>query len=81
MFGGRPIGIVGASIGPFGTMLAQSAWLTVLRALGMRPWFGGALYVTNAARVFDESGEIIDQVTQDRLRRYLAGFVEFARAN
>jgi len=33
VFGGKPIGIMGASPGRFGTLLSQSAWLPVLRTL------------------------------------------------
>lgn len=41
VFGNRPIALIGASPGGFGTVLSQNAWLPVLRTLGMRPWFGG----------------------------------------
>src|SRR5262249_46278729 len=34
VFGGRAVGIVGATTGAGGTILAQAAWLPVLRALG-----------------------------------------------
>ena len=34
VFGGRRIAIIGASPGPFGTILSQSAWLPVMRTLG-----------------------------------------------
>jgi hypothetical protein len=49
----------------------------VLRTLGTRPWFGRTLYVSDASHVFDESGELIDQITCDRLQAYLAGFSKF----
>ncbi len=77
VFGNRPVGLIGTSIGPFGTILSQVSWLAVLRALGTRPWFGRMLYVSDASHVFDESGELIDQITRDRLQAYLAGFSEF----
>ena len=48
-------------------------------SLGTRLWFGRTLYVSDASHVFDESGELIDQVPRDRLQAYLAGFVEFVR--
>ncbi len=79
VFGNRPVGLIGTSIGPFGTILSQVSWLAVLRALGTRLWFGRTLYVSDASHVFDESGELIDQVTRDRLQAYLAGFSEFVR--
>jgi len=33
VFGGKPLAILGASPGGFGTVLSQSAWLPVLRYL------------------------------------------------
>jgi NAD(P)H-dependent FMN reductase len=32
----RPFGVIGASPGGFGTILAQNGWLPVLRTLGTR---------------------------------------------
>jgi chromate reductase len=37
VFGERPVGVIGASPGGFGTILAQNAWLPVLRTLGPGP--------------------------------------------
>jgi chromate reductase, NAD(P)H dehydrogenase (quinone) len=34
VFGGKPVALMGASPGGFGTILSQSAWLPVLRTLG-----------------------------------------------
>src|SRR5262245_55206559 len=34
VFGGRPVGLMGATPGAGGTILAQAAWLPVLRTLG-----------------------------------------------
>jgi chromate reductase, NAD(P)H dehydrogenase (quinone) len=77
VFRGRPVGLIGASPGAFGTVLSQAAWLPVFRTLGMRPWFGQALYVGNAAKVFDASGKLVDDAIRGRLRKYMEGFVEF----
>ena len=49
VFGGRPFAVIGASPGGFGTILAQNAWLPVLRTLGTKPWFGGRLMVSRYA--------------------------------
>src|SRR6266581_6752143 len=40
VFGGRPVALMGATPGPGGTMLAQAAWLPVLRTLGTELWSG-----------------------------------------
>jgi NAD(P)H-dependent FMN reductase len=78
IFGGKPVALVGASQGPFGTVLSQSAWLPVLRTLGTKPWFGGRLLVSRAQTVFDEAGNLKDDAVKKQLVQFLNGFVEFA---
>lgn len=77
VFGRRPVAIMGATPGGFGTVLSQSAWLPVLRTLGMQPWFGGRLYISGAGKLFDESGKLIDHDTSERLQNYISDFVKF----
>ncbi len=48
VFGGKPVGLIGASPGGFGTVLSQTAWLPVLRTLGCELWSGGRLMVSRA---------------------------------
>ena len=79
-FKGKPVAVIGASTGNFGTTLAQNAWLPVLRTLGTRPWFGGRLMVSRANTLVNASHELTDQATRERLAEFLAGFVEFARS-
>jgi NAD(P)H-dependent FMN reductase len=79
VFGERPVGVVGASPGGFGTILAQNAWLPVLRTLGTRTWFGGRLQVSRAGNVFNAAGELTDEAARTQLRKYLGGFVDFIR--
>jgi NAD(P)H-dependent FMN reductase len=77
VFRQRPVAVIGASPGAFGTILSQSAWSPVLRLLGTRPWFGSILYVSSAGKAFDATGKLIDQATRERLQKFLAGFAEF----
>ena len=77
VFGGKPVAIMGASPGGFGTVLSQNAWLPVLRTLGTNPWFGSRLLVSRAASVFDESGKLTDESIRKQLQQFLSGFVEF----
>lgn len=77
VFGGKPVAVLGATPGGFGTILAQNAWLPVLRTLGTRPWFGQKLYVAGANKAFDDSGELTDGTQRQRLGEFLAGFVKF----
>lgn len=75
VFGGRPVAVIGASPGGFGTILSQNAWLPVLRTLGTRPWFGGRLMVSRAGQVFDAAGELVDEKVRGQLQDFLRGFV------
>jgi chromate reductase, NAD(P)H dehydrogenase (quinone) len=79
VFGGRPFALIGASPGPFGTVLSQAAWLPVLRTLGTLAWFGGRVALPRAANVFDEAGAFKDPALEEHLRQFLAGYVGFIR--
>lgn len=81
VFGGRPVAIAGASPGGFGTILSQNAWLPVFRTLGADLWSGGRLLISRANNVFDESGAVKDPVTQEAIRKFMAGFVAYAVAH
>jgi len=80
VFAGKPVALVGASPGGFGTILSQNAWLPVLRTLGAELWTGGRLMVSRANKVFDADGSVIDQSINERLRVYLEGFIAYVRA-
>jgi NAD(P)H-dependent FMN reductase len=75
VFGNRHVAIVGASPGGFGTILAQNAWLPVLRTLGVQPWFGGRLMVSRAGQVFDAGGSMVDEKMKSQLQQFLQDFV------
>lgn len=77
VFGDRPIAVIGASPGGFGTILAQAAWLPVLRTLGARHWAGGQLMVSRAGSVVDGTGEIADENVRKQLAGFVAGFARF----
>lgn len=80
VFGGKPVALIGASPGGFGTILSQNAWLPVFRTLGTKPWFGGRLLVSRAQNVFDEAGSLKDDGVKRQLEQFLRGFIEFARS-
>jgi NAD(P)H-dependent FMN reductase len=75
IFAGKPVAVIGASPGAFGTVLSQVAWVPVLRILGTRPWFGARLIVPNAGKLFDADGHLTDAETRERLKVFMAGFV------
>ena len=81
VFGGKPVAVMGASPGPYGTLLSQTAWLPVLRTLRTQPWFEGRLMVARASTVFNEQGDLIDEKVRGQLRQFVQGFAEFAAEN
>ena len=78
VFGNRPVAIIGATPGPWGTRLSQTAWLPVMRALGARVWFGKQLYVPAAAQVLDAEGRLVDEKIKKVLTELMAGFAAFS---
>lgn len=77
VFGDLPVAIIGASPGRFGTILAQNAWLPVMRTLGACLWTGGRLQVSGAAKIFDEDGRLTDDAMREQLEDFIDGFIEF----
>src|SRR5436190_16321935 len=80
IFARKPVAIIGASPGGFGTLLSQNAWLPVLRTLETRTWFGGRLLVSRAAGVFGADGQLVDEATKKRLRDFVAGFAGYIQS-
>lgn len=80
VFGGKPVALVGASPGGFGTILSQNAWLPVLRTLGAELWTGGRLLVSRAQTVFDAEGAMTDEKVREQVRKFMQGFAAFARS-
>ncbi|CUS45840.1 MAG: NADPH-dependent FMN reductase [Pseudomonadota bacterium] len=75
VFGGKPVALIGASPGNFGTILSQNGWLPTLRTLGAELWSGQKLMVSGAGQAFDGEGNLIDDAVRARLVRFVAGFV------
>ena len=80
VFAGKPVAIMGASPMRFGTMLAQNAWLPILRALKAQKYHEGRLLVSNARKIFDDAGDLNDEETSERLRVFIHGFVSSLEA-
>jgi chromate reductase len=71
---GKPVAITGASSGAWGTRLAQAALRQVLYATESPVLPRPALFVRDAARVFDHAGQLIDARTEEQLRGLLVAF-------
>ncbi|MBB5574535.1 NADPH-dependent FMN reductase [Rhizobium paranaense] len=80
IFRAKPVAVLGASPGNFGTILSQTAWLPVLRTLGTNPWFGGRLMVSRAGSVFDAEGKIVDEKVKQNLAAFIEGFAAFVES-
>ncbi|NDR57876.1 NADPH-dependent FMN reductase [Aliiruegeria sabulilitoris] len=75
VFKGKPVAVIGASPGGFGTIMAQTQWLQVLRALQARQYHEGRLLVSGARKLFNDHGTLTDDATTERLAAFLDGFV------
>ena len=80
VFGGKPVALMGASPGGFGTILSQNSWLPILRTLGAPLWSEGRLLVSRAHNVFSPEGTLTDPKVREALRTFLEGYVRFVDA-
>jgi chromate reductase len=71
---GKPIAIVGASAGRWGTRLAQNALRQVLTSTECLVLPSPNLFAREAAGLFDQAGRLIDQSTREQLDAVLATF-------
>ena len=79
-FGGKPVGLIGATPGRGGTISSQNTWLPVLRALGTRYFSAKTLFVAGAGKLFDDQGDLTDDTIRKLLGEYLEAFAENIRA-
>ena len=78
-FVGKPVAVIGASPGGFGTIMAQNHWLPVLRTLKCQLWTAERLLVSRASGLFDAQGNLTDDKTREALRTFVAGFAASIR--
>jgi len=79
VFSGKPTALTGATPGTAGTISAQAEWLPVLRAMGVNLWMGPRLYVSGVNKLFDDEGQLIDEVMRKRASDFIAGFAGYIR--
>jgi len=79
VFTAKPVAVIGATPGGFGTILAQSAWLPVLKVLRVDLWTGGRVAVSHASKAFDGTGDLTDDAVRQALRAFLEAFVGHVR--
>jgi chromate reductase, NAD(P)H dehydrogenase (quinone) len=74
---GKPVAIVGATAGRWGTRLAQSALRQVLTATGSLVLPAPALFAAGAEALFDEEGRLCDAATRRQLAAVVAAFANW----
>ncbi len=75
-FDGKPVGIVGATIGPVGTAVAQSDLRHIAGYLNTKLMGQPELYLASAGNKFDETGRITSD-SHELLKTYIDAFSEW----
>jgi chromate reductase len=76
---GKPVAIMGASIGNIGTARAQYHLRQVFVFLNMFPLNQPEVMIGNAAERFDTQGNLTDETTKDFIRKLLQSLVDWTR--
>jgi len=76
---GKPVAVMGASIGTLGTARAQYHLRQVFVFLNMHALNRPEVMIGNAAQRFDAQGHLTDTATQDRIRQLLRSLVDWTR--
>ena len=74
---GKPVAVLGASTGRWGTRLAQAALRQVLAATESRVMPAPMLFVRDAAQLFDDAGHLSDPSTRGSLHAVLLAFTRW----
>jgi chromate reductase, NAD(P)H dehydrogenase (quinone) len=77
---GKPAAVIGATVGRWGTRLAQRTVREVLHATESLVMPSPALNVSGAARMFDPDGRLTDPPTRETLIAVLVDFAAWIRA-
>lgn len=70
----KPLGVLGASGGPWGTRLAQASLRQVLHTCEALVMPSPSVFVANAATRFDADGRLIDAALAQSLQRFVLAF-------
>ena len=81
IFGAKPVALIGASPGVYGTILSQAAWLPILKSLRTNVWTGGRILIARANFAFGEDGLLKEEAAQVQLQEFLRGFIAFVAQN
>lgn len=76
-FKNKPVGIVGSSMGPVGTAVAQSGLRSTMLFQGAKVLGQPEVYLANAYEVFDEKGTVLSERWRKNIEQYMAAFSEW----
>ena len=76
---GKPVAVMGASVGTLGTARAQYHLRQVFVFLNMHALNRPEVMISNAAQRFDVQGQLTDTTTQDLIRQLLWSLVDWTR--
>jgi chromate reductase, NAD(P)H dehydrogenase (quinone) len=76
---GKPVAIMGASVGATGTARAQYHLRQTFVFLNMHPLNRPEVMISNAAQRFDADGRLVDPTFRSRVERLLAELVVWSR--
>jgi chromate reductase len=76
---GKPVAVMGASIGAIGTARAQYHLRQVFVFLNMFPINQPEVMISNAAERFDAQGNLKDEETKKRIRQLLQSLADWTR--
>lgn len=79
MFGDKPLAIMGAAPGGFGTVYSQTMWLPILHQLKFNLYARKQLYVSSAHTKF-EDGVLTDEKSKETLADFIDDFVAFIQS-
>ena len=75
----KPVAVMGASIGAIGTARAQYHLRQMFVFLNMHAMNGPEVMVSNAAKKFDQQGDLQDNETKEYIRKLLGNLTAWTR--
>lgn len=68
---GKPVAVMGATPGLWGTVRMQAAFLPLFQYLDMKPVYKPEILLSQAHTKFDQHGELTDQTARELIRKKL----------
>jgi chromate reductase, NAD(P)H dehydrogenase (quinone) len=78
-FAGKPVGIVGSSMGPVGTAVSQADLRRIMLFQNAKVMGQPEIYVANAYEAFDEEGNLKSDRWEKNFRQYMEAFAAWTK--